>query len=697
MADSQIREKTKKAYAGSSRKMKAWFEQQGLTFNNPPFNTDHVLAFFGSLTEQTPTPAASTLEGFRSALLYLYKKDLVVIDPTLIARLGQLMSGYKRTISDKKQSGDMKTFEGKHHITFSGYQLLANTLMAMGPVSGEGKSGSRINFNIMFFSWSFLILQWNLMARSASVASIMLQHLSWENDALIVTTPKHKGDQEGAHIFPRHVYANPINPVICPILALAVQVFSTSFLPGNESKERFKLFHGKAQEKRFQNIIRSALDKMDESQAAQLGAKPGEIASHSTRKGAASYCSSMVSGPSITQVFLRAGWSLGQIQDRYLFSGNGGDQFTGRVLSGLNNTDQSFKTLPPYFTSTDSIPTLQQWGQILPNYKDYPHAFKYVCNFLLCSLSYHESFLRSHLLPTHPLFNSYLFASGYINTIKSLITVDSPIVKVTGIPAHLIIATEVSKVNENLNRQSQLIIEKCEQLPVELEEKIMNRFHINGAIPVTMSDMRSFFNNDMVKELSQKQIVERKEEKEEKEGDRRFKSFPWPNGTIHPVPQGFTLPTSHIKDIWNLWWNGHIANQIRPYHLLKACDVPTQGSQLSKTKTIMKKIECIIRQHKVIEENQQIWSLGTERCAEIFDKGYKLLLEELNLEEDRQAAATAIATLVDYTKGYGGGAKRRKKAVEERRENTTTATATTTAASKRPRLLAFPIPAVVIH
>lgn len=32
------------------------------------------------------------------------------------------------------------------------------------------------------------------MARSISVAGLMYSHLHWENDALIVTLPKHKGD-----------------------------------------------------------------------------------------------------------------------------------------------------------------------------------------------------------------------------------------------------------------------------------------------------------------------------------------------------------------------------------------------------------------------------------------------------------------------------------------------------------------------
>lgn len=38
---------------------------------------------------------------------------------------------------------------------------------------------------------------------------------------------------------------------------------------------------------------------------------------------------------SAVQVYLRAGWSLGNVQDRYIFAGPGGDQLVGRAVCGL--------------------------------------------------------------------------------------------------------------------------------------------------------------------------------------------------------------------------------------------------------------------------------------------------------------------------------------------------------------------------
>ena len=50
-----------------------------------------------------------------------------------------------------------------------------------------------------------------------------------------ITTPTHKGDQEGANTQPR---ANPLTPSICSVLSLAVFIFSQSLTRSeNENNE----------------------------------------------------------------------------------------------------------------------------------------------------------------------------------------------------------------------------------------------------------------------------------------------------------------------------------------------------------------------------------------------------------------------------------------------------------------------------
>ncbi len=41
-----------------------------------------------------------------------------------------------------------------------------------------------------------------------------------------------------------------------------------------------------------------------------------DFGTHSFRKGVASYVAGVIGGPGIVAIFLRAGWSLGQVLDR---------------------------------------------------------------------------------------------------------------------------------------------------------------------------------------------------------------------------------------------------------------------------------------------------------------------------------------------------------------------------------------------
>ena len=66
-----------------------------------------------------------------------------------------------------------------------------------------------------------------------------------------------------------------------------------------------------------------------------LGITADEVGTHSFRKGVVSSLSNNPGGPANASVCLRAGWSLGPVQGRYIFSGPGGDQFVGRAAAGL--------------------------------------------------------------------------------------------------------------------------------------------------------------------------------------------------------------------------------------------------------------------------------------------------------------------------------------------------------------------------
>ena len=273
----------------------------------------------------------------------------------------------------------MRVFEGKYHVPFEGYQLLAKLIF------------HSARFDQFLFAWPFLVLQWNLITRTSMVSSMMMEHIGWEGDALLISTPKHKGDQEGEHCFARHLYANPTTPHICPVLALAVLTFARTLRhdPASQSNAEpanLRVFDGPDNKARDSDTLQRCIAQVQPGDIGLLGGHKKQLGTHSVRKGAATFCIGIVNGPSAVQVFLRAGWSLGKVQDRYLFAGGGGDQLTGRVLSGLPFNHVSFAALPPHFT--DEGRRLNDWESIMPQHQRYPDIFKQALPHLLAFLCY---------------------------------------------------------------------------------------------------------------------------------------------------------------------------------------------------------------------------------------------------------------------------------------------------------------------
>lgn len=151
----------------------------------------------------------------------------------------------------------------------------------------------------------YLVLLWNLIGRTNSVASLHLNAIDWREDALVVTFAKHKGDQEGANAEPKHVYANPSRPEICPVLALALNIFTCTRYPNNN----LKLFKGSSIESSFSSWLRRQV-KSGVITEDSIGICPKDLGSHSIRKGVSTYALSFAGGPSWPAVNLRAGYVI---------------------------------------------------------------------------------------------------------------------------------------------------------------------------------------------------------------------------------------------------------------------------------------------------------------------------------------------------------------------------------------------------
>lgn len=157
-------------------------------------------------------------------------------------------------------------------------------------------------------------------------------------------------------ILPKHVFANPLNPAICPVLSLALHIFSDTYRQDHDDYS--KLFLGNSYDS-FSKWLSETLGEIE-----TLGYEVSDFGTHSFWKGAATYCAGFVGGPSVITIFLRAEWSLGQVQDRYLMFADGGDQLYGRIAAGLNfGNGPEFSVLPPRFKNNKTILTPTEWNE----------------------------------------------------------------------------------------------------------------------------------------------------------------------------------------------------------------------------------------------------------------------------------------------------------------------------------------------
>jgi hypothetical protein len=147
--------------------------------------------------------------------------------------LAKLYRGLKKTLVLEQAAGERDMKVGKNAFNFAMYQKIANSYLRT-----QGKQG--------IFGHLFHIFCWNLMCSAGNCVNIMWDHISWSEDALIIKFAHMKNDKFGEEQqYERHIYANPLNPVICPILSLGLyllcfgnQSSSPYLFPGNKQYDR---------------------------------------------------------------------------------------------------------------------------------------------------------------------------------------------------------------------------------------------------------------------------------------------------------------------------------------------------------------------------------------------------------------------------------------------------------------------------
>jgi hypothetical protein len=443
------------------------------------------------------------------------------------------------------------------------------------------------------FAHTYLLLTWNLACRSHNTSLIKMSDIAWNCsfDSFQVYFSHTKTDQTGEHSrYPRHIFSNPNNCRVCPVFALALY-FSCCFGGKKPNVDGF-LFPGSKQEVRFGEMLRKVLrDHKDEVMV--MGYDVDDLGTHSIRKGASTYLTSLPGGPSVAAICLRGGWSMGHIKDRYFKYFDSGDQFVGRCLALLNIHSSSFACSPAFFNviegSKDDCEVNRIVGLQFPVMSKVV-GFGRICRMCLGSMYYNLQWIRDNLHLNHIIKNTSQLIKNHA-IISKLEIIE---VKVTypwndkdhvfaGIPPHVSMMQDLTMIRDeqrlfvdNFVDKVKEAIDACAPGAIRITEerlkKILNDFTTETCIQFDRIDKKLASkeigtNDNIIASVGDEPVNNTDKEKRPK-----FRAHFY-GGGIHRVPVGYRLPRCSTRDLWRQWWLGDDEIQVPPLKILTAKDV----------------------------------------------------------------------------------------------------------------------------
>ena len=555
--------------------------------------------------------------GIRSSIIYLYTMSNLSPPPSFCEKMCTLMKGFKRTIvQEKVQSGETLE-EGKEVMSFACYKLLCKKFF-------EGKKDEYL------FALIFLTLEWNLIARSDNIVNLALSDFEWSDDSLIVYLKKSKTDQEGANgKIPFHLYANPLSPEICPVLALGLYLVNNPGL----LVENGKLFAGEHQYNRYSQILNLTI-KNNEDEFKRIGVKVSQIGTHSARKGAATLAASGCTvSPSMSAICTRAGWAMGGTRDKYIKYESAGDQFLGRTLCGLNSLVKEFSISPPFFDmNEDELTQVDQHirSHIVGGGTCTASVFE-VLRMGFASIVYHKNYLVRHLhiehrFRSHPFF-CHMPEALNPSRCRPLLYDDAnestSCPRLTGIPPHVALLNEMATLKEMLTKtssdlksslhqelnvrgiggetfQANAILENVKKVHERMEE-IMMSGRLFGSVSTQGSSsgiLAGMSPPSVLTEPSVPVIVQTSDDDSDGEsidgvGVGRRKMYCW-GGKLHNVPENFVIPRMTLQTLIIYWYCGSKQPHCPPLKYVNHCNFPGKEKKmrviLSQTKQMIKEV-----------------------------------------------------------------------------------------------------------
>lgn len=500
-----------------------------------------------------------TASGHRSAIRGLFKDFAVSMPVKWDDDTGTAFQGLKRKQAQARDEGkEKKKRKGKKPMEFGLYCALAKSMW--------GSNKTITAFNVIY-----MLLCWNLMSRSSNVTRICFDDLDWKDDALTILFCTTKTDQGGDRTYPRHVYANPLKPEICPILALGVYLMLSEF-----GADDVKLFGGGNQYSHFSTSFKKWMKRVLDT-LAQWVVTVMEWGTHSFRKGAATFCCSGSSaGAHISAVSNRCAWKQPGVQDTYLIYADAGDQVVGRIVCGLPLDSVNFSILPPFFTHPDAEVVQRAIGLCFPSLNG--KVAKRVLMFCLASVVHHREWLRATVPKDSPLLNTVLFRDvALLNSLAALVECRLPKpsddIRATGLPPHIAqlgmlegVRKEIVAVGERLAAVGDKVTTdvlkglddrqiESHVTPTSLKQQIAEAFKESGIEKILASVQGAGAVASVAPQAARApELV----------------TYCWGGKLGRLLPFGYKLPSGSARDMWHLYIVGNEAQGIRPLKYITA-------------------------------------------------------------------------------------------------------------------------------
>jgi len=376
---------------------------------------------------------------------------------------------------------------------------------------------------------------------------------------------------------PRNIYPNPIEPFICPLLSLSL--YFTLF-PDVLAKNG-PLFPGQNQCTQFSGLLSRVLESNKE-QVAGMGQNINYLGVHSICKGAATYASSgSTAGPSGAAVNLRVGWTLGHVQDTYIWYEAAGDQYVGRVLCGLPVNLYKFALLGPCFVlnsaNDETLALSEQICKCVSScfLSSLPSNFYSIATHCLACCLYHFDTLVKFFPETHHLHSCYLF-KGIFTEISLIVKCGLPWaedfldVASTGIPPHVAILAQMQELHDTYGHVSEGLLKKIVD---DLDQRQM------GGV-LSEDRIRELFRNELAlvrQEIGgvrmQLQAVASDKERDAAHWWELQNKLYFMAGKFRHVPAGWSFPQGTTAVMWLGWVCPDEAHGVSPLSCFTLMDM----------------------------------------------------------------------------------------------------------------------------